>query len=64
MNQVCTICGAIHNETEMMSYSSGRKTHWFCWACWKLGQYEVGQSEIRRATNRVKVMKTRRYEGE
>lgn len=44
----CECCGGIFEERWMMSYNSGRKTHWYCWSCWKEGQGEAAGVEIRR----------------
>ena len=46
--QICEGCGEIFEEHRMMSYNSGRKTHWYCWTCWKEGQGEAAGVEIRR----------------
>ena len=48
MKQVCEMCGQTFDEQWMMSYNSGRKTHWFCWSCWKAGQGEAVCVEVRR----------------
>lgn len=48
MKQKCELCGGLHDDKWMMSYSSGRSTHWFCWDCWKIGQGEAAANEIRR----------------
>ena len=41
MNRQCESCGEIREEKWMLSYNSGRRTHWYCWECWKKGQGEV-----------------------
>ena len=51
MKQTCEGCGEISDELWMMSYNTGRRTHWFCWECWKQGQGEAGQVEIKRKRN-------------
>ena len=51
MKQTCERCGEIFDEVWMMSYNTGRRTHWFCWSCWKQGQGEAGQVEIKRKRN-------------
>ena len=48
MIQVCEGCGKIQEEVWMMSYNTGRKTHWFCWECWKSGQGDAASIEIER----------------
>lgn len=48
MNQKCCICGQEHDERWMIPYQTSR-VQWMCWKCFKLGQFEVGQSEVRRA---------------
>lgn len=58
MKQICEKCGQTFDELWMMSYNSGRKTHWFCWSCWKASQGEVVSIETRRSHERTKeVMK-------
>lgn len=47
MKQTCTICGKELDENEMVSLFVGRKK-WFCWPCYKNGQYEAAKNEIRR----------------
>lgn len=54
MKRTCEICGEIHDEVWMMSYNSGRSTHWFCWSCWKLGQGEAASNEVRRRRQQCK----------
>ena len=51
MKQVCENCGQVHDEVWMMSYNTGRRTHWFCWECWKAGQGEAAVIEIKRKRN-------------
>ena len=48
MKHECEMCGEIHDENWMMSYNSGRKTHWVCWSCWKAGQGEAVCVEVQR----------------
>ena len=58
MKQVCENCGQVHDEVWMMSYNPGRKTHWYCWTCWKEGQGEAAVIEIKRKRNiRKEIMK-------
>ena len=55
---ICEGCGEIHKEAWMMGYSSGRKTHWFCWSCWKAGQGEAAVVEVnRKRKQRLEAMK-------
>lgn len=51
MTQRCERCGEISDELWMMSYNTGRRTHWFCWECWKAGQGEAAVIEIKRKRN-------------
>lgn len=51
MMQKCECCGLIYEEFQMMSYNTGRKTHWYCWTCWKEGQGEAAVVEIKRKRN-------------
>ena len=51
MKQTCEGCGEIFDEVWMMSYNTGRRTHWFCWDCWKQGQGEAAVIEIKRKRN-------------
>lgn len=48
MKHECENCGEIHDEMWMMSYNTGRTTHWFCWSCWKEGQGEAAAVEFKR----------------
>ena len=58
MKRECEMCGGIFDEAWMMSYFTGRNTHWFCWACWKEGQGEAAVVEIKRKrTQRLEAMK-------
>ena len=58
MKQTCEGCGEILDEVWMMSYNTGRRTHWFCWECWKTGQGEAAVVEIKRKRNiRKELMK-------
>lgn len=58
MMQKCECCGLIYEEFRMMSYNTGRKTHWYCWTCWKEGQGEAAVVEIKRKRNiRKELMK-------
>ena len=59
MKRVCDICGAEQDERWMVSFSSGRKTHWLCWDCFKIGQYEASMNEFRRRVAIFKEMKSR-----
>ena len=51
MKQTCERCGEIFDEVWMMNYNTGRRTHWFCWECWKAGQGEAAVIEIKRKRN-------------
>lgn len=51
MIRECECCGEKFDDVWMMSYNSGRKTHWFCWDCWKAGQGEAAVVEIKRKRN-------------
>ena len=48
MKQKCEMCGEIFDEHRMMSYNTGRRTHWYCWSCWKAGQGEAVCVEVQR----------------
>jgi len=58
----CEICGEFHDDRWMMSFNSGRKTHWLCWSCFKQSQYEAGKNESRRATAIYKQMKQKGFD--
>lgn len=56
--KICDNCGCEvepADEHKMMPVSTGRKTEWWCWGCYKKGQYEVGKSEITRYAKRYKI---------
>ena len=46
MDRCCEMCGQTFNEVRMMSFNTGRKTHWYCWDCWKKGQGEAAGCEM------------------
>lgn len=54
MKQICESCGQTFDDRWMMSYNSGRKTHWFCWSCWKAGQGEAVCVEVRRRREQIR----------
>ncbi len=51
MIRECECCGEKFDDVWMMSYNTGRNTHWFCWECWKAGQGEAAVVEIKRKRN-------------
>lgn len=54
MKYICEGCGVEQDEHVMMSYSTGRHTHWFCWECWKAGQDEAAAVEIKNRNKKEK----------
>lgn len=55
MIRQCDICGKECSEKLMERYFTGTKTEWWCWDCYKKGQYEMGKSEITRYAKRYKI---------
>lgn len=56
MKEKCSNCGELFDLKDMVQINTGR-THWFCWECYKLGQSEVTQVEIRTKNRRYKELK-------
>ena len=51
----CDICGEEFEEQLMEHYSTGRKTHWLCWDCYKKSQREANLSDRHRQHKLYKI---------
>ena len=63
MKRVCEVCGSEQDERWMMSYNSGRKTHWLCWDCFKMAQREMHSEELGRKKRIERAMNSRKKVG-
>ncbi len=55
MIRTCDICGKEESEELMEPISSGRKTEWWCWECYKTFQYEANKSDQHRQQRLYKI---------
>lgn len=56
----CAICKEEFKQKDMMSYSTGSRTHWLCWTCWKAGQGEAAGVEVERKRKAKKEARKRK----